>query len=180
MYEFNYPTLVTALHFVFTSVGLFFMEKAGLFTHKAITTMQVLPLAASYALCVPLSNLSLAYNSVGFYQMMKILTTPYVAIIETYFYGASFESQVKVSLVVVVIGVVMATVNDFEVNLIGTVYATACMIITAQYQIYVGTKQKEFGLNSTQVCDPLVRDSAVVAQHDARLRRHHVPRHAVL
>ena len=64
-----------------TAIGLRIMGKAGLFEMKKLSVLQVLPLAACYALCTPLSNLSLAFNSVGFYQMMKILTTPYVAVI---------------------------------------------------------------------------------------------------
>jgi solute carrier family 35, member E3 len=36
------------------------------------------------------------------------------------------------------------------------------MIITAQYQIYVGTKQKELGVNSTQLLTNMVPVSAVI------------------
>ena len=35
------------------------------------------------------------------------------------------------------------------------------MVITAQYQIYVGTKQKELGLNSTQLLGNIMPISAV-------------------
>jgi hypothetical protein len=193
-------------------IGLRIFAAFGLFELKPVTVMQILPLAACYALCTPLSNLSLAFNSVGFYQMMKILTTPYVAVIESVFYGAKFTTPIKVSLGIVTLGVLMASVNDVEVggggaphrplptlvrhqldlvlgcllpltrpqrpppshcsfhqclrcacgwspcplcplqvNFIGTVYAVACMVVTAQYQIYVGQKQKELGLNSTQL-----------------------------
>lgn len=139
------------------------MGRCGLFEAKPLSVMQVLPLAACYALCTPLSNLSLAFNSVGFYQMMKILTTPYVAIIQGMFYGVVFSSQIRLALAIVVVGVIFATVNDVEVNLRGTVYAVACMIVTAQYQIYVGTKQKELGVNSTQLLTNMVPVSAVIA-----------------
>jgi solute carrier family 35, member E3 len=92
------------------------MAKFGLFEMKHITVRQVLPLAACYALCTPLSNLSLAFNSVGFYQMMKILTTPYVALVEALFYGSKFSKPIITSLIVVTIGVVFASVNDIEVS----------------------------------------------------------------
>ena len=91
------------------------MARFGLFEMKDLTTRQVLPLAACYALCTPLSNLSLAFNSVGFYQMMKILTTPYVALIESTFYGAKFSNPIKLSLFIVTVGVIFASVNDIEV-----------------------------------------------------------------
>lgn len=94
------------------------MAKFGLFEMKDLTVRQVLPLAACYALCTPLSNLSLAYNSIGFYQMMKILTTPYVALVEATFYGAKFSQPIIFSLILVTIGVLFASVNDVEVWLL--------------------------------------------------------------
>jgi len=162
VYEFNYATLVTFLHFVFTAIGLRIMAKFGLFEMKPLTALQVLPLAACYALCTPLSNLSLAFNSVGFYQMMKILTTPYVALVEWWFYGATFSDPIKFSLFLVTVGVIFASVNDVEFNWLGATYAIVCMIITAQYQIYVGTKQKELGVNSTQLLTNMVPVSALI------------------
>jgi hypothetical protein len=98
------------------SIGLRIFAKFGLFELKPVTTLQILSLAACYALCTPLSNLSLAFNSVGFYQMMKILTTPYVAVIESVFYGAKFTTPIKISLAIVTVGVLMASVNDVEVS----------------------------------------------------------------
>jgi solute carrier family 35 protein E3 len=98
------------------SVGLRVFAKFGVFELKGVEWKRVLPLAAAYALCTPLSNLSLAFNSVGFYQMLKILTTPYVALIEGLFYGASFSGPIKLSLAIVTIGVLLASVNDVEVR----------------------------------------------------------------
>ncbi len=49
-----------------------------------------------------------------------------------------------------------------QVNLLGSVYAIVCMVVTAQYQIYVSTKQKELGLNSTQLLTNMVPISAAI------------------
>ena len=49
-----------------------------------------------------------------------------------------------------------------QFNWTGATYAIVCMIITAQYQIYVGTKQKELGVNSTQLLTNMVPVSAVI------------------
>ena len=96
--------------------GLRIFARFGVFEWKDSSWRKVLPLAAAYALCTPLSNLSLAYNSVGFYQMLKILTTPYVALVEGMFYGATFSQPIKLSLLIVTIGVLLASVNDVEVS----------------------------------------------------------------
>lgn len=97
-------------------IGLRIFSKFGLFEWKQVTWKQIGSLAACYALCTPLSNLSLAFNSVGFYQMLKILTTPYVAFVEATFYGAKFSTPIKASLGLVTIGVMLASVNDVEVR----------------------------------------------------------------
>ena len=91
-------------------------SRSGLFEVKHVAVRQIFPLAAAYALSTPLSNLSLSYNSVGFYQLMKILTTPYVATVETVFYGAHYTREVKVSLAVVTVGVLLASSHDVEVR----------------------------------------------------------------
>ena len=100
-------------------------SRLGLFDVKDVPVRQILPLAAAYALSTPLSNLSLSYNSVGFYQLMKILTTPYVATVETLFYGAHYSREVKVSLAVVTVGVLLASSHDVEVSVRGSSSAVA-------------------------------------------------------
>ena len=71
VFGFNYATTLTALHFWATAIGLRIMASQGLFTPKPVPLMKVLPIAAAYALSIPLSNLSLAFNSVGMYQMVR-------------------------------------------------------------------------------------------------------------
>ncbi len=87
----------------------------GLFEIKRVPTAAIFSLAVAYALSTPLSNLSLSYNSVGFYQLMKILTTPYVAFVESVFYGKHLSRPVQVSLAFVTVGVLMASSTDVEV-----------------------------------------------------------------
>jgi solute carrier family 35 protein E3 len=66
---FVFGTLLTVIHFVFTFLGLIVCVKAGLFTPKKIPLAQVMPLCVSFCGFVVLTNLSLQYNSVGFYQV---------------------------------------------------------------------------------------------------------------
>ena len=91
-------------------------SRVGLFEQKAVALRAVLPLAAAYALSTPLSNLSLSHNSVGFYQLMKIMTTPYVAIVETCVYGVHYTRPVQVSLALITVGVVLASTSDVQVR----------------------------------------------------------------
>jgi len=44
--------------------------------------MDVLPITVCFCAFVVFNNLSLQYNSVGFYQLMKVLTTPIVVVLQ--------------------------------------------------------------------------------------------------
>ena len=138
IFEFKYATTLTALHFGCTAVGLDIMGKhLGVFKPKPVPVRDIAPIAIAYAFSIPLSNLSLAFNSVGFYQMVrrtprlcrcdqqtphalhaqiKILTTPFIALIQAMFLGQVFSRQVQLALTVVVAGVILASVNDFQVS----------------------------------------------------------------
>jgi solute carrier family 35 protein E3 len=50
-------------------VGMRLFLMAGMFTHKSLRAMQLLPLAAAYVGYIVLCNLSLKVNTVGFYQV---------------------------------------------------------------------------------------------------------------
>ena len=67
---FSFGTLLTAIHFVFTFLGLVICAKLGIFTPKKIELRKVMPLCLSFCGFVVLTNLSLQYNSVGFYQVI--------------------------------------------------------------------------------------------------------------
>jgi solute carrier family 35 protein E3 len=49
------------------------------------------------------------------------------------------------------VGVGVATVTDLQVNLLGLGYALVAIVCTAQYQIWQGSKQREFKLTDMQL-----------------------------
>ena len=151
-YNFRFGTLLTLCHFIMTFVGLEVCRQFGVFERKKdVSLMQVLPLSLSFCGFVVMNNLSLLYNSVGFYQLMKVMTTPVIVLIQTFFYGETFAGKIKGSLAVICVGVATATVSDGEANAFGTFIAVLALGVTSQYQIWVGTKQKELGCSSYQL-----------------------------
>ncbi len=152
IYKFKYGTLLTLIHFIFTFLGLEVCRQLGVFEKKGgVTVKQVLPLCLSFCGFVALTNLSLVYNSVGFYQLIKVLTTPLIVVIQTLFYNETFTMKIKLSLFLTCVGVAIATMTDGEANMLGTVVALSALLVTSMYQIWVGTKQKELGCNSYQL-----------------------------
>jgi len=150
-YHFNYASFVTCCHFFATIVGLKVLQLMGVYEHKPLRQMDVLPISAAFCIHVVFNNLSLQYNSVGFYQLMKVLTSPVIAVLQEVFMGVPLHWKLKGALVVVCAGVCCATVNDVEVNMIGTLWAVAGLLGAAFYQLWVKTRTKALGANSFQL-----------------------------
>jgi solute carrier family 35 protein E3 len=150
-YHFNFGTLLTVIHFICTWFGLMICSRFGAFTPKSVSWKRLIKLSASFCGFVVLTNLSLQYNSVGFYQMAKVLTTPTVATIQTIFYGKQLSTPIIISLAVICIGVTITSVTDVQMNLIGTIYALSGVLITSLYQVWVGSEQKALQLSPPQL-----------------------------
>jgi len=52
----------------------------NMYKPKKLNPMDVLPITVAFCMFVVCNNLSLQYNTVGFYQLMKVLTTPVVVV----------------------------------------------------------------------------------------------------
>lgn len=68
---FTFATTLTCFHFVATFIGLLILARLNLFVPKKLDLRKSAKLALAGMGFVVFSNLSLQYNSVGFYQVMK-------------------------------------------------------------------------------------------------------------
>jgi solute carrier family 35 protein E3 len=134
-----------------TYLGLVACACCGVFKPKSIALKSVLPICLSFCGFVILTNLSLVYNSIGFYQIAKIGTMPTVMIIQTVFYKMHFSNAIIRCIVVICTGVLIASATDVSVNLLGSIIAASACVSTALYQIWIGTTQKDLGLDSMQL-----------------------------
>jgi len=150
-YNFNYATFLTLIHFILTFLGLVICEGMNVFESKKINVRDVIPLCLSFCGFVVFTNLSLQYNSVGFYQIMKVMTTPTLVFIQSNFYGETFDNKIKLSLIPICIGVSIVSATDVQLNMIGFFYSVLGVLVTSYYQIWVGTKQKELKVNAMQL-----------------------------
>merc|ERR1711935_875224 len=78
-------------------------------------------------------------------------TIPVTLAINYYFYSVSTTPKVKISLLILLAGVGVATVTDVQLKLLGLCFGVAAVITTAMFQIWQGTKQKDYGLSGTQL-----------------------------
>lgn len=78
---------------------------------------------------------------------------PAVLAIDYFYYGRKASPRVTASVLVVCLGVGLATVTDPQIssNLAGLAAGFGSVAATALYQIWAGSKQKELGLGSMQL-----------------------------
>ena len=148
---FPYVTCLTATHMAVTAVALRFAARAKFFEPKPIEKKALVKFAALNGVSVAFLNLSLGFNSVGFYQMTKLAIIPCTVGIQTAFYAKRFSREVKTSLAVLLLGVAAATVTDVRLNFLGTVVSLFAVATTCVSQIWTNTMQREHAVDSTQL-----------------------------
>ncbi|CAI9774038.1 unnamed protein product [Fraxinus pennsylvanica] len=77
----------------------------------------------------------LGFNSVGFYRMTKLAIIPCTVLLETLFLSKNFSQSVKLSLMVLLLVVGIATVTDLQLNILGSVLSLLAVFITCIAQI---------------------------------------------
>lgn len=149
---------------VLSQVGMRLFLMAGMFQHKALGQLQVFPLAAAYVGYIVLCNLSLNINTVGFYQVMKIAVAPTVMLLELLCFKIVPPPKVVASVLVVCMGIAIATVTDSKLisNFVGLAVGLAATVVTALYQIWAGSKQKELQASSMQLLHAYTPQAAVI------------------
>ena len=83
--------------------------------------------------------------------MTKLAIIPFTVLLQTVFYGRTFSTPVKLTLGVLLLGVAVATVNDVELNFLGSVVSVGAIVLTCVSQIWTGTMQKAHTVSSTQL-----------------------------
>lgn len=148
---FPFMVVLSGIHFVFTSIGCHVLLRLGFFEHKDAPLMGVIPVAMGSCLSVGFMNLNLAQNTVGFYQVTKLLCIP-VTILMEYLMFKSVVSQTAVfSLGVLLVGVGIATVSDVGLNFLGCIYALLAILATVMGQIFTKSTQQSLKLDSMQL-----------------------------
>lgn len=132
----RFPNItLSMIHFIITFIGLIICEKLDVFCVKDIDIREMIAIAVTFCGFVILTNLSLAYNTVGTYQVAKMLTTPCVIMMQMIFYRKRFSLLVKLTLIPITLGVTINFYYDIQFNVLGTIYATLGVLVTSLYQV---------------------------------------------
>ncbi|XP_022755528.1 UDP-xylose transporter 3-like isoform X2 [Durio zibethinus] len=122
-----------------------------LFEHKPFDARAVMGFGILNGISIGLLNLSLGFNSVGFYQMTKLAIIPCTVLLETFFFRKKFSRNIQLSLAILLLGVGVATVTDLQLNLLGSILSLLAVVTTCIAQIMTNTIQKKFKVSSTQL-----------------------------
>ena len=150
-YRFTSPTFLTAYHFFLTWLLLEVMCRSGAFTRGTMPRFEKWKMAAFGSGAVIFMNLNLQFNSVGFYQLSKLCCVPFMVVWDFVVYRKKTHILVICALSLLLVGIGIFSVNDVELNLFGSIIAVIAVICVSVFQIFTGSKQKEFNLNGPQL-----------------------------
>ncbi|KAH6788303.1 nodulin MtN21 /EamA-like transporter family protein [Perilla frutescens var. frutescens] len=149
--HFIFATTLTSWHLLVTFCSLHVALSLKFFDHKPIDLQTVIGFGILNGISIGLLNLSLGFNSVGFYQMTKLAIIPCTVLLETLFLSKIFSRSIKLSLGVLLLGVGIATVTDLQLNMLGSCLSFLAVVTTCVAQIMTNTIQKKHKVSSTQL-----------------------------
>ncbi|GAU29542.1 hypothetical protein TSUD_115640 [Trifolium subterraneum] len=143
---------LTGFHFAVTAlVGILSNATGCSASSKHVPMWELLWFSMVANLSITGMNFSLMLNSVGFYQISKLSMIPVVCVMEWILHNKHFSREVKMSVVVVIIGVGICTVSDVKVNLKGFTCACLAVLSTSLQQISIGSLQKKYSIGSFEL-----------------------------
>ncbi|CAL5015902.1 unnamed protein product [Urochloa decumbens] len=148
---FPFATTLTSWHLMVTFCTLHVAQRLHFFEPKAIDGQTVILFGLLNGTSIGLLNLSLGFNSIGFYQMTKLAIIPFTVLLETIFLKKRFSESIKLSLLVLLLGVGIASVTDLKLNLLGSILSGLAIATTCVGQILTNTIQKRLKVSSTQL-----------------------------
>ncbi|KAJ9545837.1 hypothetical protein OSB04_025544 [Centaurea solstitialis] len=138
-YGFTFATTLTGLHFVTTTLMTVVLRWLGYIQPSHLPTAELLKFVLFANFSIVGMNVSLMWNSVGFYQIAKLSMIPVSCLFEVMFDKIQYSRDTKLSISVVLLGVAVCTVTDVSVNGKGFI---------AAFIAYVHYLQRKYSLSS--------------------------------
>ncbi|KAJ1398587.1 Sugar phosphate transporter domain [Sesbania bispinosa] len=141
-------TTLTGLHFATTTLLTAFLKWLGYIqtSHLPLPDLIKFVLFANFSIVG--MNVSLMWNSVGFYQIAKLSMIPVSCFLEVVLDNVRYSRDTKLSISLVLLGVAVCTVTDVSVNAKGFIAAVVAVWSTALQQYYVHFLQRKYSLGS--------------------------------
>ncbi|XP_044469330.1 UDP-rhamnose/UDP-galactose transporter 4 [Mangifera indica] len=147
-YGFSFATTLTGLHFATTTILTLFLRWLGYIQPSHLPVPELLKFVLFANFSIVGMNVSLMWNSVGFYQIAKLSMIPVSCFLEVVLDKVRYSRDTKLSIVLVLLGVAVCTVTDVSVNAKGFIAAFIAVWSTALQQYYVHYLQRNYSLGS--------------------------------
>ncbi|OMO83707.1 hypothetical protein COLO4_22369 [Corchorus olitorius] len=147
-YGFSFATTLTGLHFATTTLLTVLLRWLGYIQGSQLPLPELLKFVLFANFSIVGMNVSLMWNSVGFYQIAKLSMIPVSCFLEVVFDKVRYSRDTKLSILVVLLGVAVCTVTDVSVNFKGFLAAVIAVWSTALQQYYVHFLQRKHSLGS--------------------------------
>ncbi|XAR62246.1 hypothetical protein NMG60_11016934 [Bertholletia excelsa] len=147
-YGFSFATTLTGMHFATTTLMTVVLRWLGYIQPSHLPFPDLLKFVVFANFSIVGMNVSLMWNSVGFYQIAKLSMIPVSCLLEVVFDKIRYSRDTKLSIAVVLLGVAVCTVTDVSVNTKGFIAAFIAVWSTALQQYYVHFLQRKYSLSS--------------------------------
>ena len=149
-------------HFGLTALLLYALSRSrwAFFEPRWAKGSELLSLAMIFGLQVVLPNYSLAYSSLLVYQMVQILSTPFVGLIETYIYKKSIPRMAVYTLISVCAGIgalsyyETAPQDEYEqkrTSFFGVFFAVSGVFASSVYLVWIQIYHDRLQMSSLQL-----------------------------
>ncbi|KAL6576054.1 UDP-rhamnose/UDP-galactose transporter 5 [Orobanche hederae] len=147
-YGFTFATTLTGLHFAATTTMTIILKRLGYIQSSPLPVSELLKFILFANFSIVGMNVSLMWNSVGFYQIAKLSMIPVSCFLEVVLDSMQYSRDTKLSILVVLLGVGICTVNDMSVNAKGFIAAFVAVWSTSLQQYYVHFLQRKHSIGS--------------------------------
>lgn len=152
---FDFMIVLTGLHFYVSFFFALILLMAGYMTYKPIKNyMSLFRISIASLASIVFMNLNLKHNSVGFYQVSKMLCIPVCLLMESIFglRKQHFTQEIIASLMLILTGMYLVVDSDVKFyTQTGLFYMTLGVIFTSIAQIWFAPLQRDLNLDSMQL-----------------------------
>ncbi|KAF7119657.1 hypothetical protein RHSIM_Rhsim13G0219300 [Rhododendron simsii] len=147
-YGFRFATTLTGLHFAATTFMTIVLRWTGHIQSSHLPVSEILKFVVCGNFSIVGMNVSLMWNTVGFYQIAKLSIIPVSCFLEVVLDKMRYSRDTKLSILLVLLGVAICTVTDMGVNAKGFIAAFVAVWATSLQQYYVHNLQRKYALGS--------------------------------
>ena len=151
-----------SFHFFVTWLTLFTLSRPrfAMFVPRRVAIKEIIPLAIAMSMNVILPNLSLAFSSVTFYQVARIMLTPTVALMNFVLYKVTLPRNAIYALIPACLGVGMvsyydslptADANVKTTSSLGVFFAFTGIFASSLYTVWISSYCKKLQMNPMQL-----------------------------